>query len=181
MTCHANTIDYILASSFNRTYRHIRGVKARCLFFPSPSHTPFPIENLIFARLPTVAKNKWTCLRRKGSKPYFAATGVSHVLRRFDRRDVFEDAISHAYDRDNRARHHPDGRCLKQDCSDKDVDWRSESDPVFNADKLVPQLTYSTTQETKKEWRPSRHIWRDLKLEQEGRWITTGQYGRLWR
>ena len=43
----------------------------------------------------------------------------------------------------------------------------------------VPQLTDSATQEAKKEWRPSRHIGRDLKLEQEGHWITTGQNGRL--
>ena len=130
---------YILAPAFNRTYRYITGVKAHCLCFPSPSHTLFPFDYLIFARLPTVAKHKWTSLSRKGSKPYFTTTGVSHILWRFNRRDIFKDAIPHAYDRDNRARHHPDGRCLKQDCTDKDVDWRSVSDPILNADKVVPQ------------------------------------------
>lgn len=104
---------------------------------PSLHHaiTFFHFEDLIFARLPTVAKHKLTCLRRKGSKPYFA-TGVSHVLRRLNRRDVFEYAIAQAYDRDNGARDNTEGRCLEQDCSDKDVDWRSVSDLILNTDKL---------------------------------------------
>ena len=69
-----------------------------------------PFETLIFARLPTVAKDKLTCLRRKGSKPYFTTTtGVSHVLRRFDRWNVFEYSVAHAYDCNDRARDHADG------------------------------------------------------------------------
>ena len=81
-----------------------------------------PFESLIFARLPTVAKNKLRCLGRKGSKPYFATGRVSHVLRRFNRRDILEYAIAQAYDCDNGARDNTEGRCLEQDCSDKDVD-----------------------------------------------------------
>lgn len=95
----------------------------------------FRSEDLIFARLPTVAKHKLTCLRRKGSKPYFA-TGVSHVLRRLNRWDVFEYAITQAYDRDDGAGDNAEGPCLEQDCSDKDVDWRSVSDLILNADDL---------------------------------------------
>ena len=80
-----------------------------------------PFASLIFARLPTIAKYKLTCLRGKGSKPYFA-TGISHVLWRFDRWDVLEYSISQANDCDDGTRHHADCRCLEQDCSDKDVD-----------------------------------------------------------
>lgn len=123
-------------------------IKAQCPSFPSPFHiTSLPFESLIFARLPTVAKNKLTCLRKKGSKPYFA-TGVSHVLRRFNRWDILEYAIAEAYDCDNGARHNTDGRCLEQDCSDENVDWRSVSDSGLNADKLCPPTHICRDQES---------------------------------
>ena len=68
----------------------------------------FPFQGLIFARLPTVAKDKLTCLRRKGSQPYFTTTGVSHILWRLNRWDVLEYSIAHAYNGNDRARDHAD-------------------------------------------------------------------------
>ena len=87
--------------------------KAQCLSFPFA--LPYSSSLLRLSYLlgsPLSQKNKLTCLRRKGSKPYFA-TGVSHVLRRFDRWDVFEYAITHAYDGDDRSRDHADSTCLQ--------------------------------------------------------------------